>query len=253
MGRDMKSHACDESGNVLVIVEDGAAGTELAALLSAAGHAVDVVPDGPTAVAAARNRLPDLVVLEVDEPGHDGFEVFHRIRELGPVRLIAISARASVEDRVLGLGLGADDYVAKPFSPVELALRVSSVLRRSVCPPTSAGSADVVRHGVLEVDLARRTARCAARSVNLTVREFNLLAFLVAHPRRAFTRTELMRQVWGWEIGDESTITVHMRRLRAKIEPDPAAPRYLHTVWGVGYRLDDQGEQQPLLVARAAA
>ena len=245
MERDMTSNAADESGDVLVVAADRAGGDDLAEFLSGAGHAVRAASDRTAAVAAARHRLPELVVLDLDRPGHDGFDVFYRIRELGPVRLIVISARASLEDRILGLELGADDYLAKPVSPVELALRVRSVLRRAPYPPTSGGAAEIVRHGDLEVNLTRHEARCAARVLTLTVREFNLLAFLVAHPRRVFSRYELMRRVWGWELGDESTITVHMRRLRTKIEPDPAAPRFLHTVRGVGYRLDDLGSNPP--------
>jgi DNA-binding response OmpR family regulator len=226
--------------DVLVVDDDPTVAEVVAAYLRRTGHAVRLVDDGPGAVAAARDRLPDLVVLDLMLPGFDGFEVFRRIRQLGPVSVIMLTARTSEQDRILGLELGADDYVTKPFSPRELALRVRSVLRRADRPSVRQIEADdVLRHGPLEVDVTRHQARCDGELLSLTVREFDLLAFLLAHPRQVYTRAELMRQVWGWEFGDQSTVTVHVRRLREKIEPDPAIPRYLVTVWGVGYRLDD--------------
>ena len=226
--------------DVLVVDDDPTVAEVVATYLRRTGHAVRLVDDGPGAVAAARDRLPDLVVLDLMLPGFDGFEVFRRIRQLGPVSVIMLTARTSEQDRILGLELGADDYVTKPFSPRELALRVRSVLRRADRPSVRAIEADdVLRHGPLEVDVTRHQARCGGELLSLTVREFDLLAFLLAHPRQVYTRAELMRQVWGWEFGDQSTVTVHVRRLREKIEPDPAVPRYLVTVWGVGYRLDD--------------
>jgi DNA-binding response OmpR family regulator len=227
--------------DVLVVDDDPTVAEVVAAYLRRTGHEVRLVADGPAAVAAAQSRLPDLVVLDLMLPGHDGFEVFRRIRLLGPVSVIMLTARAGEQDRILGLELGADDYVTKPFSPRELALRVRSVLRRADRQLRPAG-AEVLRHGPLEMDLTRHEARCAGELLNLTVREFDLLAFLLARPRQVYTRAELMRQVWGWEFGDQSTVTVHVRRLREKIEPDPAVPRYLVTVWGVGYRLDDPDE-----------
>jgi DNA-binding response OmpR family regulator len=228
--------------DVLVVDDDPTVAEVVAAYLRRTGHAVRLVDDGPGAVAAARDRLPDLVVLDLMLPGFDGFEVFRRIRQLGPVSVIMLTARTSEQDRILGLELGADDYVTKPFSPRELALRVRSVLRRADRPSVRRIEADdVLRHGPLEVDVTRHQARCGGVLLSLTVREFDLLAFLLAHPGQVYTRAELMRQVWGWEFGDQSTVTVHVRRLREKIEPDPAVPRYLVTVWGVGYRLDDHG------------
>ena len=233
--------ANDAVADVLVVDDDPTVGEVVAAYLRRTGHEVRLVADGPGAVAAAQARLPDLLVLDLMLPGYDGFEVFRRVRQLGPVNVIMLTARASEQDRILGLELGADDYVTKPFSPRELALRVRSVLRRTdrtaLRPVETA--AEVLRHGPLEVDLTRHEASCDGQLLNLTVREFDLLAFLLAHPRQVYTRAELMRQVWGWEFGDQSTVTVHVRRLREKIEPDPAVPRYLVTVWGVGYRLDD--------------
>jgi DNA-binding response OmpR family regulator len=236
--------ARETAADVLVVDDDPTVAEVVAAYLRRTGHEVRLVSDGAEAVAAAHARLPDLVVLDLMLPGFDGFEVFRRLRQLGPVSVIMLTARAGEQDRILGLELGADDYVTKPFSPRELALRVRSVLRRGDRPASqqaqAAGTVRApLRHGPLEVDVARHEARCGGEPLSLTVREFDLLAFLVAHPSQVYTRAELMRQVWGWEFGDQSTVTVHVRRLREKIEPDPAVPRYLVTVWGVGYRLDD--------------
>jgi DNA-binding response OmpR family regulator len=152
-----------------------------------------------------------------------------------------LSARGDEEDRVLGLEVGADDYVTKPFSPRELVLRIQSVLRRAhpdESPPPPGRPPDVLTDGDLTVDRTARRTHLAGREVSLTLREFDLLCHFLEHPGRVFTRDELMRTVWGWEFGDQSTVTVHVRRLREKIEPDPAKPRSLVTVWGVGYRWD---------------
>jgi DNA-binding response OmpR family regulator len=147
-----------------------------------------------------------------------------------------LTALTEESDRVLGLENGADDYVTKPFSPRELTLRVQAVLRRARAAEAAAAAPEPIRSGGLEVDVAARRARRDGQELELTVREFDLLAFFVGHPGRAFTRAELLEQVWGWSFGDQSTITVYVRRLRDKVEPDPAAPLHLQTVWGVGYR-----------------
>jgi DNA-binding response OmpR family regulator len=230
---------------VLVVDDDAAVAEVVAAYLHRAGYRVQVVSDGYTAVAAAEARLPDLVVLDLMLPGIDGIEVHRRIRELGPVPVIMLTARGGESDRILGLETGADDYVTKPFSPHELVLRAQSVLARARSGPGSAGpAAPCYRAGQLVVDAAARRAEHAGAALDLTVREFDLLSFLMAHPGRAFTREELMRRVWGWEYGDMSTVTVHVRRLREKVEDDPGRPRRIVTVRGVGYRFDaDAGAQ----------
>jgi DNA-binding response OmpR family regulator len=146
-----------------------------------------------------------------------------------------LTALGEESDRVLGLESGADDYVTKPFSPRELTLRVQAVLRRARTG-NPAATPQPMRSGRLEVDVAARRARSDGRELDLTVREFDLLAFFVSHPGRAFTRAELLEQVWGWSFGDLSTITVYVRRLRDKVEREPASPAQLQTVWGVGYR-----------------
>nr|WP_237550727.1 response regulator transcription factor [Streptomyces sp. SID8354] len=211
-----------------------------------AGFAVEVSADGPAAVARAAARPPDLVVLDLMLPGMDGLEVCRRLREQGPLPVIMLTARGDEEDRILGLEFGADDYVTKPFSPRELVLRVESVLRRAGAP-TAAGSAAAepwLRAGPLALHPAARRATRHGTELALTIREFDLLEFFLRNPGRATSREELMRRVWGWEFGDLSTVTVHVRRLREKVEDDPARPRLISTVWGVGYRLDAPAPQE---------
>jgi DNA-binding response OmpR family regulator len=147
---------------------------------------------------------------------------------------------AETEDRIAGLEVGADDYVTKPFSPRELALRVESVLRRSnaTTETETAQGTELLTAGDLVVDPDARTVRRGTEELTLTVRELDLLIFLLHHPGKAFSREELMREVWGWTFGDHSTVTVHVRRLREKIEPDPMNPTLIRTVWGIGYRLE---------------
>jgi DNA-binding response OmpR family regulator len=242
----------DTTADVLVVDDDPTVSEVVAAYLRRSGHRVRLAADGPGAVAAANARRPDLIVLDLMLPGFDGFEVYRRIRQLGPIPVIMLTARGEESDRILGLELGADDYVTKPFSPRELTLRANSVLRRAraAAPPGGADAAgaapsDVRRLGDLEVDVTGHQASRGGEPLALTGREFDLLAFLIAHPGQAFTRAELMRLVWGWDYGDQSTVTVHVRRLREKIELDPADPRLLVTVWGVGYRLDPPVVTEP--------
>ena len=190
---------------------------------------------------AARTR-PDLVVLDLMLPGLPGLEVCRRLRESRPdLPVVMLTALGEEADRVVGLELGADDYLVKPFSPRELVLRVQSVLRRSGMIATAGqGVPRRLVDGDLVVDVAGRSAALAQVPVMLTSREFDLLVHLMTHPGQAFTREKLMHDVWGWEFGDTSTVTVHVRRLREKVEADPASPRRLVTVWGVGYRWDGE-------------
>ena len=222
----------------MLVVDDDATIAEVVALyLSREGYEVETVGDGRRAVERALADPPDLVVLDLMLPGVDGLEVCRRIRAMAPVPVIMLTARGDESDRVVGLELGADDYVAKPFSPKELVARVKAVLRRASGPlSTPPGVPPVFDDGELRVDVAAREASLAGRPVPLTAREFELLAFLARHPREAFRREELMQHVWGSRYGDSSTITVHVRRLREKIERDPSAPTRIVTVWGVGYR-----------------
>jgi DNA-binding response OmpR family regulator len=199
------------------------------------------VADGHAALRLADAWRPDLVVLDVMLPGIDGIEVCRRLRdargEQALLPVIMLTARGEEDDRVLGLEAGADDYVTKPFSPRELALRVQAVLRRGAASGTGPAAAPL-RSGPIEVDVASRRARRDGRELSLTVREFDLLAFFMAHPGQAFTRAELMKRVWGWSFGDQSTVTVHVRRVRDRIEQEPSSPRLLRTVRGIGYCWD---------------
>jgi DNA-binding response OmpR family regulator len=227
-----------------VVDDDPTVSEVVATYLDRAGFTVDRAADGPSAVARAASVRPDLVVLDLMLPGLDGLEVCRRIRrDQGPVPVVMLTARADEEDRILGLEVGADDYVTKPFSPRELVLRVTSVLRRtggSAEPGPAAGA--WLRAGPLAVDRAARRATLDGTELALTTREFDLLAFFLRHPGRVMGREELMKRVWCWEFGDLSTVTVHVRRLREKVEEDPARPRLISTVWGAGYRFDPPGE-----------
>jgi DNA-binding response OmpR family regulator len=219
---------------ILVVDDDPTVREVVVSYFKAEGYAVTDVADGEAALVAMTRQPPDLAVLDVMLPGVDGLDLCERIRAVSEVPIIMLTALGGESDRVVGLETGADDYVTKPFSPRELVLRVASVLRRA--GETASPDARVLRDGGLLVDGSSRTATLAGRPVTLTMREFDLLRFLVAHPGVAFTRVELLERVWGWSFGDQSTVTVHVRRLREKVEDDPTAPTRLVTVWGIGYR-----------------
>jgi DNA-binding response OmpR family regulator len=225
-----------EAGHVLVVDDDPTVADVVARYLRRDGHEVRCVSDGPAALEAAADRTPDLVVLDLMLPGLDGLEVCRRLRERWPVPIVMLTALGEETDRLVGLETGADDYVTKPFSPRELALRVRSVLRRARGALAPAG--ETINDGDLTVDAGAHEVRLGGAEVSLTAREFDLLAFLMRHPRQAYTRADLLAKVWGWDFGDSSTVTVHVRRLREKIEEDPTAPRRIVTVWGVGYRYE---------------
>jgi len=221
---------------VLVVDDDPTVAEVVTRYLEREGFDVEAIGDGAAAVDRALADLPALVVLDLMLPGLDGLDVCRRLREVAPIPVIMLTARGEEEDRVIGLELGADDYLAKPFSPRELTARVKSVLRRAA-EPFPPGSGRLVFDD-LEIDLGAREARMHGSVVALTAREFELLAFLARFPRRAFRREELLERVWGFTYGDTATVTVHIRRLREKLEAEPSEPRHLVTVWGVGYRLD---------------
>jgi DNA-binding response OmpR family regulator len=206
--------------------------------------------DGLAALRIAAAAPPDLVILDLMLPGIDGLEVCRRLRAERPdLPVVMLTARGEEEDRIAGLEVGADDYVVKPFSPRELALRVRSVLRRAE-QGAAPGIAEVIVDGDLRVDTVGRTVTLRGEDASLTSREFDLLTFVMSHPGKALRREELMRQVWGWEFGDQSTVTVHVRRVREKIEADPANPSRLVTVCGVGYRWDPWPESRGDTLAR---
>ena len=228
---------------VLVVDDDPTVREVVVSYLRAAQHDVLEAADGESVAAIMRDTPADLVVLDLMLPGIDGLEVCRRLRASSDVPVIMLTALGSETDRVVGLERGADDYVTKPFSPRELVLRVESVLRRAGerTRPEQGRLAD----GDLAIDLARHEATLEGRVLALTAREFDLLKFLVANPATAYSREELLQQVWGWSFGDQSTVTVHVRRLREKIERDPTMPERLVTVWGVGYRWEPQEEDAP--------
>ncbi|MFF2197955.1 response regulator transcription factor [Streptomyces sp. NPDC058157] len=242
------THPPAPPARVLVVDDDPTVAEVVTGYLSRAGHSVHHAADGPAALDSAARHDPDLVVLDLMLPGIDGLEVCRRLRAERPVPVIMLTARGDEDDRIAGLELGADDYVTKPFSPRELVLRVESVLRRSraaapAAAAAGAGAGAPLTGAGIRLDPKTRRAERNGRELLLTLREFDLLAHFLGHPGRAHGREELMRDVWGWEFGDLSTVTVHVRRLRAKIEDDPAAPRLIRTVWGVGYRFEAGGEE----------
>jgi DNA-binding response OmpR family regulator len=205
------------------------------------GHAVVSAGDGDEALRLYRQTQPDLVVLDLMLPGLSGLEVCRRLQVSRRVPLIMLTAKGEEEDRIVGLGVGADDYVIKPFSPRELAARVEAVLRRVNETQTVSEAEKVLVFDELEIDPNTREVMVRSEPVALRAREFDLLYHLASQPKRVFTRDQLMEAVWGYTFAAEtSTVTVHMRRLREKIEGDPTQPRYLHTVWGVGYRFVGQ-------------
>ncbi|HEY5183971.1 MAG TPA: response regulator transcription factor [Actinomycetes bacterium] len=221
--------------HVLVVDDDPTVAEVVLEYLRREGFTTDHARDGERALAAAAATPPDLVVLDLMLPGMSGLEVCRRLRaERSGLPVVMLTARGEEEDRIVGLEVGADDYVVKPFSPRELVLRVRSVLRRTDPPAPAPVLCDVE----LRVDTRARTVQRGDREVALTAREFDLLVHLMTHPGVALSRVQLMSEVWGWDFGDESTVTVHVRRLREKVEHDPARPSRLVTVWGVGYRWD---------------
>lgn len=222
---------------VLVVDDDQTVSDVVARYLVREGHQVEAVADGTAALQRAAARPPDLVVLDLMLPGMSGLEVCRRIRDLGPIPVIMLTARGEEGDRVVGLELGADDYVTKPFSPRELVLRIAAVLRRARGPLPSLVRARLA-DGDLVIDTGAHEASLRGRPLSLTAREYDLLVYLLRHPRTAFTREQLLDQVWDWQFGDVSTVTVHIRRLREKVETDAANPVRLVTVWGVGYRYE---------------
>lgn len=221
---------------ILIVEDDPTVSEVVARYLGRDGFEVEVVRDGHAAIERAKARPPDAMILDLMLPGLDGLEVFRRIRSFAQTPVVMLTARGNEEDRVLGLELGADDYVSKPFSPRELTARVKTVLRRAERPPASRESSNVVTAGDLKVDTGAREVRTGERPISLTVREFDLLVFFMLHPHQVFRREELLERVWGYTFGDTSTVTVHVRRLREKVEADPSTPRHIETVWGVGYR-----------------
>jgi DNA-binding response OmpR family regulator len=223
---------------ILVVDDEPTISQVVASYLRRDGFRAVTAGDGPSAVEAAREHRPDLVVLDVMLPGFDGLQVMARLRQERHVPVILLTARGEESDRVIGLRLGADDYVVKPFSPAELVARVHAVLRRAHRDDDASGDGGPIAFGDVVVDARERSVTVAGKPVELTAKEFDLLLFLARHLGQVFTRDELMDSVWRYPFyTDTATVTVHVRRVRQKIEADPLQPRHLLTVWGVGYKL----------------
>jgi DNA-binding response OmpR family regulator len=227
------------AATVMVAEDDPTVSGVLLAYLNKAGFDAFVCVDGPGALAEWGRRKPDVVILDIMLPGMSGLDVLRRRRaEDDTAAVMILSALGDEDDRLLGLDLGADDYMVKPFSPREAVGRVQSLLRRA----ERLGAAPLVprrfRAGRVGLDVGARRVTVDGAETGLTPREFDLLAYLLAHPGEAFTKEQLMRRVWGWDFGDTSTVTVHVRRLREKIEVDPSDPRLVVTARGAGYRFD---------------
>jgi DNA-binding response OmpR family regulator len=230
---DAPSASIREMQRVLVVDDEDIVREVVCRYLERDGFETVEAADGETALQRIAEREPSLVVLDVMLPGVDGLEVCRRVRAHSRVPIILLTARGEETDRIVGLELGADDYVTKPFSPRELAVRVRAVLRR-VAPD---GPSDRIELGDLVIDPATRDVILDGRQLRLTAKEFDLLHFLAQNPRQVFSREHLMDRVWGYQAAfDTGTVTVHIRRLREKIENDPSAPTRIETVWGVGYR-----------------
>ena len=235
----MPSPSDNDAGRVLVVDDEPTIVEVVGRYLERAGYEARGAGDGFEALAQAAGERPDLVVLDLMLPGIDGIEVMRRLREQPgpPLAVILLTARGEENDRLVGLREGADDYVVKPFSPAELVARVGAVLRRTR-PPEADTEEPPIEVGPLRIEPASRRVLLEGKEISLTMREFDLLAYLAAHPGRVYSRDQLMESVWGEPFfEDTSTVTVHIRRLRAKLGDDPASPRFIETVWGVGYRL----------------
>ncbi len=241
-GRAVRCHMIStmtsvETEQILVVDDEPMVREVVVAYLQRDGFRVDEADTGSAALKRIKDSPPDLIVLDVMLPEVDGFSILTELRKTGNIPVILLTARTDETDRVLGLELGADDYVVKPFSPRELVARVRSVLRRAA---PSSKPAEVLEFEDLVIDEQAREVSLHGTAIEMTPKEFDLLAFLAKSPRQVFSRAQLLEQVWDsspeWQ--DPSTVTVHVRRLRRKMEKDPENPRWITTVWGVGYRFE---------------
>ncbi len=229
-----------DAGRVLVVDDEQALARLVGDYLTRDGFDVTIVADGLAAVDAARTRTPDVVVLDLGLPGLDGIEVCRRLRTFSDCYVIMLTARVDEIDKLIGLSVGADDYVTKPFSPRELVARVHAMLRRPRAAAPAGTGVEALRFGKLSVDIGAREVRSDGRLVDLTRTEFDVLATLAARPRLVFTRRQLIDAIWGetW-VGDEHLVDVHIGHLRRKLGDDPDAGRFVRTVRGVGYRMGE--------------
>jgi DNA-binding response OmpR family regulator len=225
---------------VLVVDDEANIRDVLRHYLENAGFVVAEAIDGADALRVATAQPPDLVVLDLMLPGMDGLEVCRQLRARSAVPILMLTARGEEGDKLSGFSIGADDYVTKPFSPREVVMRVQAIMRRIEATTLPAMAIDgVLRFGELVIQPQQRSAERGGVQLDLTAKEFDLLNFLARHPNQVFTRQQLLDQVWGYDyFGDASTVTVHIHRLREKIEPDPDHAIHLKTVWGVGYKFE---------------
>ncbi|MFS0726420.1 response regulator transcription factor [Paenibacillus sp. 1P07SE] len=208
------------------------------------GYQVLTARDGLEALELWRHQTPHLIVLDLMMPHKDGWEVCNEIRQTADVPIIMLTARGEEQDRLMGLTIGADDYMTKPFSPRELVLRVRAILRRMryVQAPSDTAAENTIQYEGLAIDVAKRKVEIGGQSIDLTVTEFDMLHLLASHPGQVFSRTQILSKVWDFSYeGDTTTVTVHIRRLREKIEPSPSEPRFIKTVWGIGYKFSGEG------------
>jgi len=220
----------DDEENIQHLVE---------AYLTAEGYSVHIANDGPSGLEAFRHTHPDLIVLDIMLPGMDGLELLRRIRQESDVYVLMLTARSEEPDRVIGLTMGADDYLTKPFSPRELVARVKAILKRGRASADSAQRELVFEH--VRINEQRHEVWVDDTQVELTALEFKLLATLAAHAGQVLSRTQLLEQVWGYDFyGDERVVDVHIGRIRQKLEADPANPQFVLTVRGVGYKFGDE-------------
>lgn len=220
----------------ILLVDDEATIVEFVRInLEKAGFEVLAAGDGETALKLAASEQPDVIVLDIMLPGKDGFEVCRELRRTTAVPIIMLTARDDDIDKILGLELGADDYLTKPFNPRELVARIKAILRR--VDRSNKNNTKVITRGRIQLDLDRHQVVAGGKPVELTPKEFELLELLMKNPGRVFSREVLLERLWGYDFfGDSKTIDVHIRRLREKVEEDPSSPTHILTVWGVGYR-----------------
>ena len=233
---------------VLIVEDDPQVRDVVRRYLERDGLAVQVAGTGTEGLELARRSRPDVIVLDVMLPGLSGLEVCRILRDVDgtDVPIIMLTALDDTDDRIAGLQTGADDYIGKPFSVKELALRVGSLLRRSRTEARADTVDAPLADGDITVDPVARTATRGGEPLRLTTRELDLLVFFLRHPGVVHSRADLLTQVWGWDFGDHSTVTVHVKRLRHKIEPIPSEPRRIVTVYGLGYRYDlDEEQSEP--------
>jgi len=222
---------------ILVVEDEPSIGEVVSLYLKRAGYGVTLVGDGHAALEAFKQTSPDLVIVDVMLPKMDGYELTRRLRAWSDVPIIMLTARKEESDRIAGLDMGADDYVVKPFSPQELVSRVKAVLRRTH-GTVQESYEEALMFGEMKIDPRTRLVTMDGKEKSLTAKEFELLWLLARHPRQVFTRDQLLERVWDTEYVDPSTVTVHIRRLREKIEGDPSKPRHVMTAWGVGYKFE---------------